>query len=180
MKWTRDLQPRRSSVIASAWFVATLLITFPGTGRSAENDVQSGGLFSPVKSSESSEFRSAAMARPDDLTMRRRQVTIDFGMLELSKATLSQRTGTPSKLTLNLFDDTVLTAIVDRTAPTSTGYSLSGRIEGVELGTVTLVVNGSVVAGSVRTPGGSYRIRSIGKRLYAISQIDESKLPPPD
>ena len=120
------------------------------------------------------------MARPDDITMRRREVTIDFGMLEVSKATLSQRSDTPSKLTLNLFDDTVLTAIVDRTAPTPSGYSLSGHIEGVELGTVTLVVNGSVVAGSVRTPGGTYRIRSIGNRLYAISEIDESKLPPPD
>ena len=175
MNWIRDLQSRRLSAIA--WFVATLLITFPGTGHSAENQAQSGGLFSPVKSSE---FRSAATARPDDITIRRREVTIDFGMLELSKATLSQRTDTPSKLTLNLFDDTVLAAIVDRTVPTSTGYSLSGRIEGVELGTVTLVVNGSVVAGSVRTPGGTFRIRSIGKRLYAISEINESKLLPPD
>ena len=95
-------------------------------------------------------------------------------------ATGLKLTDTHSKLTLNLFDDTVLAAIVERTAPTSSGYSLAGRIEGVELGTVTLVVNGTVVAGSVRAPVGTFRIRPVGKRLYAISEVDESKLPPVD
>ena len=176
MTWIRDLQPKCSSAIACACFVTTLLVALPGTGQSAENQPQGGGLFSAVKSSE---FRRAAIARPDDITIRRREVTIDFGMLESSRTTASQPTDTPSKLTLNLFDDTVLTAIIDRTAPTSSGYSLSGRIEGVELGTVTLVVNGTVVAGSVRTPVGTYRIRSVGKMLHTISEVDESKLPPP-
>lgn len=179
MTWIRDLQPRRSSAIACACFVTTLLVGLPRTGHSADNQSQGGGLFSPVKSSEFREFRSAAMTRPNDITIRRREVTIDFGMLESSRATASGPTDTPSKLTLNLFDDTVLTAIVDRTAPTSSGYSLSGRIEGVEFGTVTLVVNGTVVAGSVRTPAGTYRITSVG-RLYAISEVDESKRPPVD
>ena len=41
-----------------------------------------------------------------------------------------------------------------------------------------LVVNGEVVAGSVRTLGGTYRIGTVDKRLHAIRQIDESKLPP--
>ncbi len=176
MTWIRNLQPRRLSAIACVWFVTTLLIASPRIGHSAENEAQSGDLFSPVKSSE---FRSAAMTRPNDITIRSREVTINFGMLESSRATASQPTDTPSRLTLNLFDDAVLTAIVERTAPTSAGYSLSGRIEGLELGTVTLVVNGTVVAGSVRTLAGTYRIRSIGKRLYAISEVDESKLPPP-
>ena len=176
MTWIRDLQPKCSSAIACACFVTTLLVALPGIGQSAENQAQGGGLFSGVKSAE---FRSAAMPRPDDITIRSREVTIDFGMLESSRATASQPSDTPSKLTLNLFDDTVLTAIVERTAPTSSGYSLSGRIEGAEFGTVTLVVNGTVVAGSVRTLAGTYRIRSIGKRLYTISEVDESKLPPP-
>ena len=43
---------------------------------------------------------------------------------------------------------------------------------------MTLVVNGTVVAGSVRTPLGTYRVKSVGKRLYAISEVDESMLPP--
>ena len=82
-------------------------------------------------------------------------------------------------LRLNLFDDTSFTGLVERTAPThSGGYSLSGRLAGVEMGTVTLVVNGEVVAGTVRTPAATYRIRPAGGGLHAVSQIDLSRLPP--
>ena len=59
---------------------------------------------------------------------------------------------------LNLFDDVVFTGVVEHVEPTSSGHSLWGSLEGVDLGTMTLVVNGSVVAGSWRTPGrGVYR-----------------------
>ena len=46
------------------------------------------------------------------------------------------------------------------------------------MGTVTLVVNGEVVAGTVRTPAATYRIRPAGGGLHAVSQIDLSRLPP--
>ena len=39
------------------------------------------------------------------------------------------------------------------------GYAVSGRIEGVALGTMTLLLNGEVVAGTVRTPRATSRIR---------------------
>ena len=46
---------------------------------------------------------------------------------------------------MNLFDDAVFTGIVEHTAPTfSGGIALSGRLEGVEKGTFTLVANGAV------------------------------------
>ena len=176
MTWIQDSQPRHSGVTARAWLVMTLLVALPPGVRAAEAEQHKVGLFSAA---EPSPLRSVAILKPDDVTIRRREVTIDFEMLALSRESADQSTGTSAKLTLNLFDDTVLTAIVNRTVPTSSGYSLSGRIEGVEFGTMTLVVNGTVVAGSVRTPAGTYRIRSIGKRLYAISEVDESKLPPP-
>ena len=64
-------------------------------------------------------------------------------------------------------------------APTfSGGYSLSGQLAGVEMGTVTLVVNGEVVAGTVRTAEATYRIRPAGGGLHAVSQIDPSRFPP--
>ena len=78
---------------------------------------------------------------------------------------------------MNLFQDVVFTGIVDSTAPTfSGGYSISGRLAGQALGTLTLVVNGQTVAGTVRTPGGTYRIRTAGDGLYAISQVEEPPL----
>ena len=46
------------------------------------------------------------------------------------------------------------------------------------MGTVTLVVNGAVVAGTVRTPEATYRIRPAGDGLHAVSQIDPARLPP--
>ena len=81
-------------------------------------------------------------------------------------------------LNLNLFDDVAFTGIVEGRARTfSGGYALMGRIEGVEPGSMTLVVNGTVVAGSVRTPTATYRIRPAGASMHTVSQIDSSRLP---
>lgn len=43
---------------------------------------------------------------------------------------------------------------------------------------MTLVVNGGVVAGTVRTPSATYRIRPAGNGLHAVSEVDLSRLPP--
>ena len=83
-------------------------------------------------------------------------------------------------LELNLFDDAVFTGLIERTAATfSGGQVLAGRLVSVEGGTLTLVVNGTVVAGTVRAPEATYRIRSVGNGLHAISQIDPAWLPAP-
>ena len=80
-------------------------------------------------------------------------------------------------LTFNLFDDVVVTAIVEHTAPTySGGYSVSGRLVNEPLSTLTLVVNGETVAGTVRRVGETYHIRSVGEGRYAISEVAESPL----
>ena len=85
--------------------------------------------------------------------------------------------GSDATVTLNLFDDVVLTGIVERTAPTfSGGYSVSGRLDGSLPGTLTIVVNGKTVAGAVRTLGSTYRIRSVGGGRYTISEIEEPPL----
>ena len=80
-------------------------------------------------------------------------------------------------LTLNLFEDVIVTGMVERTAPTfSGGYSISGRLVGKALGTLTIVVNGQTIAGAVRTLGGTYRIRSLGSGRYTISEVIEPPL----
>ena len=61
---------------------------------------------------------------------------------------------------------------------TQSGYVLSGRLIGEPFGTMTLVVNGTVVAGTVRTLEGTWRIRTAGAGLYRIRQVDLSTLPP--
>ena len=118
-------------------------------------------------------------------TLDSRLVGIDFGQIarvtkppDGPKTRAAGKTATPQTLVLNLFDDVVFTGIVEHIEPTSSGHALWGRLDGVELGTMTLVVNGSVVVGTVRTPDAVYTIRTAAGGAYVVRQIDESSLPP--
>lgn len=172
-------------LIAPALTVLTTLAT-PAV------QAQSTGLFAPVSRAVTTPERLA------DVTVRSRAVTIDLGRLRRAQAVaasleavrfraLSPRgqtrvaapapNATLTTLTLNLFHDTVVTGVVEWTDPTfSGGYSLSGRLVEDPLGTMTLVVNGERVVGSVRTADGTYRIRSVAEGLYAVSEVEEPPL----
>ena len=153
---------------------------------------QQGDLFAAADSRPVDSANRSPQTPPDPLTMRQRLVTINLAQLRPSASERSPRaasapaTAFPSgqlepggELRLNLFEDTVFTGIVERIAPTfSGGKSLSGRLVGVAGGTLTLVVNGSVVAGTVRTPEATYRVRPAENGLHTVSQIDPSRLPP--
>ena len=122
-------------------------------------------------------------AGPDSLTLRRRLVFIDFGQIapaaDAAEAGAAGAAAPSGVLRLNLFEDASFTGLVETVAPTfSGGWSLSGPLAGVEMGTVTLVVNGAIAAGTVRTPEATYRIRPAGGGLHAVSQVDLSRLPP--
>ncbi|MCY4506955.1 MAG: hypothetical protein OXG35_08350, partial [Acidobacteria bacterium] len=149
----------------------------------AESAGQPAGLFRQVASAAAA-IAPGFPTAPDAITLRRRLVAIDFGQLtppaDTAAASPRGAAATPSGvLTLNLFDDASFTGLVRSVAPTfSGGYSLSGPLAGVEMGTMTLVVNGEVVAGSVRAPEATYRIRPAGAGLHAVSQVDLSRLPP--
>ena len=160
--------------------LAGALLTVLATGEAVG---QPGGLFTEAAP-------AAAVADPDvstvsdSITLRRRLVAIDFGSLtppvDTAATVLGWAEAAPSGvLTLNLFDDASFTGLVQSVAPTfSGGYSLSGPLAGVEMGTMTLVVNGETVAGTVRTPEATYRIRPAAVGLHAVSQVDPSRLPP--
>ena len=110
-------------------------------------------------------------------TVRHRQASIDFDGLDTLRSALE--TGEPATLTLNLFDDVGFRAVDLRLAPTSSrGYSLAAKLEGVRFGTATIVVNGDVVVGSVRTPLATYTIDSAGGGVCHIREVDPSTLPP--
>ena len=175
---------RRVSGDAGAFRGSTALAAALLAGLAAvESAGQPAGLFrevAPTAAAIAPGFPTA----PDSITLRRRLVTVDFGHLTPSADTVAAAPGgaaaAPSGvLTLNLFDDASFTGLVRSVAPTfSGGYSLSGPLAGVEMGTMTLVVNGEVVAGSVRTPEATYRIRPAGAGLHAVSEVDLSRLPP--
>ena len=141
---------------------------------------QSAGLFTAVSSTDAA--IGVAPTAPDNPTLRRRLVTIDLSQLvpQTDAATRGADAGIQvaprGVLTLNLFEDAVFTGVVERTERTfSGGEALSGRLAGIERGWMTLVVNGDVVAGTVRTPEATYRIRPAGDGFHAISQVDPAQ-----
>ena len=162
--------PRMCSVVLAGVLLAAVAV--------GEAVGQSVGLFREVEPTAAIGARSS-LTPTDDATLRQRLVSIDFGQLAAPTGAAADAPEPSDMLQLNLFEDVSFTALVERSAPTfSGGYSLSGRLADVELGTVTLVVNGDVVAGTVRTPEATYRIRSAGGGLHTVSQIDPDRLPP--
>ena len=134
-----------------------------------------------------------------DTTLRSRAVDIDFAQLQDIQTALADSSSSSSSnallagdaspsvavqssnpapgttLHLNLFDDTVVTGIIDHTTPAfSGGYAVTGRIVGDPLGTMALVINGETVSGTVRLSDGTYHIQSVGDGEYVISEVEET------
>ena len=184
MSWTSERYIIAVFVIGLTWLAPV------------EVEAQRRGLFSAVDRA-ATQLDSPTPSSLHATVLRRRVVTIDLERLQSAQAAASvlprprvhtkavsprigKRDAAPASdvtLTLNLFQDVVFTVIVERTAPTfSGGYSISGRLVGKPPGTLTIVVNGETVAGSVRTLGGTYRIRSVGGGHYVISEVEEPPL----
>ncbi len=105
--------------------------------------------------------------------LRQRLVRVDHEILATARLHAARPATQPTVLLLNLFDDVVLRAAIDATGPTSAGYSLSGQIEGEPLSSVTLVVNGEVIAGTVRTLARTVTVTTVGRDdVVAIREID--------
>ena len=163
---------RRLAPLAGVLLAASLL--------AGEAAGQPGALFLAAESAATAAAARGLQSADDPLALRRRLVSIDFG--QLAPPADTARPGPSAAagvLQLNLFEDASFTGLIESVAPTfSGGYSMSGRLAGVEMGTVTLVVNGAVVAGTVRTPEATYRIRPAAGGLHAVSEVDLSRLPP--
>ena len=115
-------------------------------------------------------------------TLASRLVGIDFEQIaQVTSPAVGPKdsaSAAPPILVLNLFDDVTFAGIVEHLEPTSSGHALQGRLDGVKFGTFTLVINGSVVSGTVRSSEAVYTIRTVSNGTYVIRQIDESSLPP--
>ena len=190
----KDAASKPQRATAGARFMAAVAVVLLGSLLTATVEGQGDGLFSEVGPA-ALRSRTRASASTDATTLRRRVVTMDLGRLQRARAAALSRQPVRTKavspgsggrdavptpdvtLTLNLFEDVIVTGMVERTAPTfSGGYSISGRLVGKALGTLTIVVNGQTIAGAVRTLGGTYRIRSLGSGRYTISEVIEPPL----
>ncbi len=103
---------------------------------------------------------------------RARAVSIDWSRLDNVRVTHAEH------LTLNLFDDAVFSATVERVANYTSGYSLSGRLDEYVNGRFNLVVYDDVLVGIVRNAGGNtYHIRYFVDGRHVVRQIDPATFP---
>ena len=110
------------------------------------------------------------------MILRQRFVRPDRELLTNARVNAVRSEAAPSLLRLNLFEDAVFDAVIRDTGPTSTGFWLAGHLVGDEFSDFTLVVNGRVVVGTMRTPGAVYRIATGGDDHVAIRQVDPTTI----
>ena len=110
---------------------------------------------------------------PGAEALRFRAVRLDAGLLEASAAASRAAPAPPLTLTLDLFDDVRLTAVMDLAAPAvPEGVVWTGRIEGAEHGEVTLVVRDGAVTGHIWTPSATYEIRPAAGGAHVVYEVD--------
>ena len=166
----------RAAVISTV-----LLLVFLSGDITAQRE----GLFAAIAPAQTQRLDGlAAGETPGVTTIRSRLVRIDVDRLARARGDVNAPDGAQNAdvttLVLNLFEDVVLSGIVEHTNETvsGAGYVLSGRLDDDELGTMTLLVYEEGVVGTVRTPTTDYNIRPLGDGVHAISQLDTSMLPP--
>jgi hypothetical protein len=108
-------------------------------------------------------------------TSRRvRRVELDVGRI-FPAGERAAASSAADRLTLNLFPDVCLTAHRERATDLPGGQvQWEGRVPGASLGTVTLIVDGTVMAGTVRVDREVYEIRYLGDGVHAVVDIDTS------
>ena len=164
------------TVRGALWLIAVLSVA--GSMSARAND-----LFKPVDGpraqpsvddSETTLRTTADVPNWGGETERYRRMRVDFTALDEVRAALAD--GEAPTIGVNLFDDMRFEAVDLRTAPTATGYSLAASLRNIPHGTLTLVVNGEFVTGTVRTPLATFTIDSSGGPVH-IRKVDPSTLP---
>jgi len=123
-----------------------------------------GGLFSTTTPTADMQAQSL----PDHVA-RARFVTVNLNLLQ-------QADTQNQALTLNLFDDTVYTGVVNKVEKV-TGDSVSryGSLLNVENGYFYLVTAGDAFMAHVASPAGIYEVKFAGNGVYRVEEIDQSK-----
>jgi hypothetical protein len=116
-------------------------------------------------------------AAPARTVRRLRRVEVDFP--RLFPAGSRAAAGAAERLTLNLFPDACLVAVRARVTDLGPGrVQWEGRVPAASHGTVTLVIDGEVMVGTVRIDREVFEIRYLGDGVHAVAHIDPSGFPP--
>jgi len=128
-------------------------------------------LFSPLKAQA-----DVAFIR-DREVVRSHQVDIDINLLTSAADLPPSAAAAGRVISLNLFDDANFVAEADRVERTSRGVTWVGRLRGIDLSQVVIIVNGDVVVGNISMPAGRYHIRFAGNGVHEVQEIDQALFP---
>ena len=140
------------------------------------NGLHAAGLFLPV----GADGDVAPAARPDPARQGAATVSdawerrVRIARHELTAARAAVETAGAGRLLLNVRAGARLDVVVERTAPTRWGYSLSGRVVGGGAGFATLVVHEEAVAGSIWTPDSAYELTYLGGGVHALRDVTDA------
>ena len=125
-------------------------------------DAASGGVAAAKSVSERHDGAAAPAAWERRVRIAHRELTVARDAIEGAGV---------GRLQLDVKDGLRLDVVVERTAPTKWGYSLSGRVAGGSVGFVTLVVHEEAVAGTVWTPDSAYELKHMGGGVHALQDV---------
>ena len=144
-------------------------------GHAGASEQQEQGLFTAAS------VRNPNMADEkvtDPTVIRSRLVHINLRLLSKDDKSPRTKTDASNLLTLNLFDDVVFAAILDRLELNKSGsYTWIGHLDGIEQSQVVLVVKDEVMSGNITLPDAFYQVRYKGNGLHAVYRIDQSAFP---
>ena len=165
--------PARTATTHLVLVAAIIILSLGGSAATAlDVDPGMGGLFFASGVSGTLEFTNMPTV------MRYRYV--DVGFDELIREDGSPKSTEPGhSLILNLFDDVVHTALLDRVEYNpGNGFTWLGHLAGEPYSQVTLVVGDGALAGNITTTGAFFQVRYAGNGVHAVSEIDQSAFPP--
>jgi hypothetical protein len=165
---------------ASSLRIALVILLFIGAGLGAQPQSgprsPSATLFAPAApgaaADRAPEARAAASSRPEP--RRARTVTLNLGALrDLPPG--------QARLHLNLFDDTVLTAMaetLETRGPAS--FTWHGRLVDGRTGQATFVSTDGAVAGTIFTEDSVFEVNYVGDGVHEVIELDPMAFPTDD
>ena len=110
-------------------------------------------------------------------TVRRRPVASRLSLLVRSDG--SAALGVGDRIELNPFDNARFSLTVSEvTRPGASSLAWSGTLDGVDLGSAVLALDGTALVGHVRTSVAMYRIGYAGDGTAVVEEIDPAAFPP--
>jgi hypothetical protein len=124
----------------------------------------SGGIFLPT------DRPGSVDPGPSPAVRRLRRVEVDRTPAASSAA---------HRITLNLFPDVCVTADRERATDLGGGrVQWEGRVRGAPPGTVTLIIDATLMVGTARIGRDVYEIRYLGDGVHAVAELEPSAFRP--